>query len=175
MSIEETTFIATKEDGKYPIEAKCNAVAVFAATGNLREVSRLTKIPLITLQNWQKQDFWQTQLDEVKREKALILQSKLGALTELALEKVHDRLENGDFVLNNKTGKIVRKPVGIKEATKVLETSVTQALAVAKDLQQYSSEKSSVQDLLKTLAAEFVKYTKTPPTGEVVDVTFKEV
>jgi hypothetical protein len=87
-----------------------------------------------------------------------------------ALETLEERLDRGDWVLNQKTGKAVRKPVSFKEVSKVATEILGQQIQMEKLDTELPQEQGTVKDALKQLAAEFAKFNKkTRITGEVVD------
>jgi len=164
---------ATSE--KYPWEKKMEVVSRYMLLGNMRLISEQTQIPYETLISWKGQSWWPELVDTLKRQKKNKTNESLTEIIEQSVEVMKDRLENGDFVLNNKTGEVIRKPVGIREAT----TIANQLLARQAQLEELQAklERSSdtVQETLTLLAKEFQKWnTKTKkdlPFVEVVEET----
>ena len=98
---------------------KLEAVQSWLVLGNLSMVARLHGIPRITLQVWKASTWWKELVDEIKLQEKIELSSKMKAIVDAAHQVVANRLENGDPVLNQKTGEIIMKPVPMKDAHRV--------------------------------------------------------
>ena len=85
---------------------------------------------------------------------------------------VQDRLEYGDFVFNQKSGEVIRKPVSLRDATKTASDLMTRQAALHKEASESTTNTAtaSVADQLKQLADEFAKFNKrnTGPVEEAV-------
>lgn len=159
-------------NGAISNEKRYEIAKTLMATGNNRLTAELHKMNYSTLMQWKKQDWWKEMWDEIKREQRLELNSKLGGLAELTIDILKDRLQNGDFVLNNKTGEIVRKPVGIRDANVAMNNLLTH-IQKTDQMEQQADQTAGTEDILKQLAREFSGFAK--KKKEVVDVEFKEV
>lgn len=100
-------------------QQKIDAVKSWMVLGNLSMVARLHSIPRITLVKWKETEWWFRLVDELRLEERVQLSSKMKSLVESAHMVVANRLENGDAVINQKTGAIVYKPVSMKDAHRV--------------------------------------------------------
>jgi hypothetical protein len=98
---------------------KIEAATSWLVFGNMSMISRLTGIPRITLCKWQETEWWHTLIEELKVQEKIELSAKMKNLVQAAHTVVANRLENGDAVLNQKTGEIVYKPVSMKDAHRV--------------------------------------------------------
>lgn len=114
--------------------------------------------------------------DEVVASKRVGQATKLSKIVDKALESIDDRLDNGDFILNNKTGEVVRKPVGLRDAV-TAATALMQRAEVIENMnkQERAIEATqSVEDQLKLLASEFAKFNnKSKVNAETIE--FKEL
>jgi len=111
---------------------KYEAVASYLLFGNMAEVSRISGIPHITLRMWKGQPWWAEAETEIKRGSKMELSGKLRKGVELAYMAVEDRLQNGEFVFNPKTGAVVRRPVSTDTAVKALDKLVDKQLLLEK-------------------------------------------
>jgi hypothetical protein len=160
----------------YSWEKKMEVVSRYMLLGNMRVVSEQTGVAYATLVDWKKSDWWPELVDQLRRQKKGKTNESITKLIEQSMEVMQDRLENGDFILNNKTGQIVRKPVGVKEAT-TIATQLLQRQAVIEQMEQkLTADKDTVADTLTLLAKEFQKWNRTNknaaeeiPFVEVVD------
>jgi hypothetical protein len=164
--------------GNYTDATKYRVARHIVNFKNKRYIADATGIPLTTIQTWEKQPFWETILREVKQEQRALLANKMATIVDKALHEVEDRLENGEYILNQKTGEMVKKPVGMRDASRVVNDLVTQQLKLEKANEEVTMEQGTVQDALKLLASEFAKFNnkgRSKNSQNVVDVEFKEV
>lgn len=126
------------------------------------------------LKQWRIAPWWKELEAEVKATRNIALDNKLSKIIERSMEATMDRLENGEVVLNNKTGELIRKPVAMKDAARVANDFLTRQQVLRKEetlTEQVTQQ--SVNDQLKSLAMEFAKWTS-KQKGEVIDVEVKE-
>ena len=99
-------------------EDRYKAAALLFATGNSMAVSRETGIPASTIRHWAQHDEdFQLMCQEIRAEFDDKIKHKYVQIIDEAADQTMDRLENGDFVRDNKTGELVRVPVKGKDAT----------------------------------------------------------
>lgn len=153
-------------------EKRYEIAKTLMSTGNNRLTAELHGINYSTLMGWKKQEWWKELWDQIKAEQRLELNSKLTGLAGLTIEILKDRLENGDYVLNNKTGEVVRKPVGIRDANNAMNSLLTH-MQKTDELDQKADQVAGTDDILKQLAREFSGFAK--KKQQAVDVEFKEV
>lgn len=163
----------------WPMEKKIEAVTAYLATGNMRIVSAAIGVDYQLCRFWKTQQWWKEYEYEIKNAKRSDTNNKFTKIIDKSLEIVADRLENGEMILNNKTGELMRKPIGIKDAIKVTTDIFNHQLALDKVKQDESSlqKQESIQDTLKQLADEFAKFNGTKKPAEIIeaeDVEFKE-
>lgn len=162
----------------WPMEKKIEAVTVYLQVGNMRIVSGATGVPYQLLRLWKTQPWWREYEFEIKNAKRSDTNTKLTKIIDKSIAILEDRLENGEVVLNNKTGELIRKPVSMKDTLSVTRELFNQQTALDKQKIDESSlqQQESIQDTLKQLAEEFAKFngTKKPQLIDVEDVEFKE-
>jgi len=159
----------------YSWSDKTNAVTLFMLNGNMRLVSEVTTIPYDLLYSWRKEDWWPQLVEEIRQAKKAKTGTKLSTIIDTSLEVIQDRLENGDFILNNKTGAIERKPVTLRDAAQVTNNLLTRQLQMEEISDRMNQDKNTVQETLTLLAKEFKKMTNKKSAAESVDVNYKEV
>lgn len=155
---------------KFPVEKRIEVVTKWLALGNMRLVADLTGVSYQLCRMWKQEPWWQELVDEVKASRTRQLDDKLSKIVDKSLAAIEDRLEHGDFYWNKSSGTIERKPVALKEVTKVANDLLTRQ-AVLQKLEQEKvvhKEEKSVKDQLAMLALEFAKFNKTN-TGPVQD------
>lgn len=155
---------------------KMEAAKHYMLLGNMELVSRLTGIPAITLKVWKKSEWWKTLMLELKEQENFELSGNLKTIVEASLKAVVDRLEHGDWVYNQKTGALDRKPVAMKDAHKVATDLMDRRKQLEKALEApKESSPETQQDHLEILAKKFASFVrKEGSASDVVDVEIKE-
>jgi hypothetical protein len=103
------------------------------------------------------------------------MNTKLSKIVDKSLSVIEDRLENGDIILNNKTGDLIRKPVSLKDANSVTKDLLAHQIRVEELTNKMEVQKETVADQLKLLAQEFSKWSRKLVQTNATDVLFKEI
>jgi hypothetical protein len=142
-------------------------------------VSAALKIKLPTLKLWKSSEWWKEIEQELRIQEDLQLSQRLQKIVSKSLDVVEDRLDNGDFVYDQKSGKLKRRPVAMKDAHKVvMDMQERREVLVDRHIQNESISTDKIEKTLEGLAAEFAriakKVTADPKHLEVTDVVFGE-
>ena len=165
-----------KDDkGHWTWETKVAVAEAIVDFGNIRQIAEQSGVGFDTIMSWKKSDWWDNLLSEIRKNRANETSAKLNRIVGISLEKVQDRLENGDYVLNNKTGQIVRKPASLKDVNSVLATAVEKSIKLENEANKESVSNISMTEMLKNLAVEFAKLNRRQDNKQAIDVEFKEV
>jgi len=159
----------SKKAGWYTDDQKLEAVKVWLITGNLTHTAAALNIPLITLKKWKACKWWEELCQETRQEGHIQLSQRLKKVAEKALNETLDRLENGDWQYDPKTGTMVRKPVLMRDAHRVASDLMKTHLDMEKAPVQEEAIKAT-QDRLEALAATFAGFAKKVRRIEVIDV-----
>ncbi len=157
-------------------DLRTQAAVLWKYTGNWSAVSRQTGIARSTLLAWSKTDWWQELQDDLIAEGRAKLTGKLATLVDKALVELEDRLTNGDWVYDQKEGKLTRKPINADVANRILQDSVSRTIEVDK-LQSAGAKRENeekIADRLVKLAQEFAKFTNSKTIqghADVIDVS----
>lgn len=150
--------ISADTNKRWSDKQKLEAVQSWLVLGNMSLVSRILGIPRITLQVWRATNWWNELVEELKVQEKIELSNKMKKIVEAAHAVVEDRLINGDAVLNQKTGAIVRKPVNMKDAHRVAVDLLNQRDAVEKATKGVSDLTEGSTDKLEALANKFAEF-----------------
>lgn len=165
-------------DGKHHSpEVKYNVVTNYLATGNLKIAAASVGIPYETVRKWHQMDWWKEYEFDIANAKKTETSNKLSKIVDKSLALLEDRLDNGDYVVNQKTGEVCRRPVQIRDINQVMNNVLLRQEAIDKQRREQPVKKEeSIHDLLKTLAMEFSKFNgkKTPEIIDVEDATVKD-
>lgn len=161
----------------YSDEQKMELMKLYLLTGNLALSAATLKIPEITARWWKKKDWWKQLEAEMRQSERIELSAKLKRIAEKAQEATIDRLENGDWKYDAKTGRLFRVPVAMKDAHKVSMDIVDKTLVLEKNLVESPELQESKQDKFVELAAKFAALTEKvleKPPVNVTDVIYVE-
>lgn len=145
------------DPGMWPQSKKTEAVLTWMTTGNLTQTAQLIGVGLPTLKSWKKQPWWIEAVEGFHDDDKTELDAKYQKIIRKALSVVEDRLENGNFQMDQKTGKIVRVPVSISDSHKVAKDLVDQQQLLRKDKRQETIAQETINDKLAKLAIQFAE------------------
>jgi hypothetical protein len=143
-------------------------------TGNLKQVAASMNIPYDTLKVWKASKWWREMALDIKTEGHLALSHRMQKIADKAMEATLDRLENGDYVHDQRTGEIVRKPVSMRDAHQAAVSFQDRALKLQDSPDQEASQ-LAVHDRLAQLADAFSKMAGKTRKLDVIDVEPKEI
>ena len=143
------------KEGEWWSDAKrLEVVTTWLVLGKIPLVSATTGVPAGTIRQWRTQPWWKEIEISVQTESDMELDTKLAKRIDKALDLVMDRLENGDFLYDPKTGAFIRKPVSMKDTWKVSTEMIDKRLLIRKQPKEVQNQEA-VGDILKNLAKEF--------------------
>lgn len=145
---------------------KLEAVKLWMACGSPTAVAIALKIPLKTIERWKMTDWWKKAAEDIRTEGSFQLGSKLKSIVDKSLEVVMDRIENGDWIYNQKTGEMVRKPVSLRDVHKVASDFIDKSQTLENKPQK---EAKQTEDRLAQLADAFAQFAKKTTKIEVID------
>ena len=145
----------TGDKGLWPQSKKTEAVLTWLTTGNLSQTGVMTGVPLQTLNLWKKSTWWKDMVDGIHDDDKVELDAKYQKIIRKALVVVEDRLDKGNFMMDQKTGQIVRVPVNMSDSHKVMKDLVDQQQLLRLDKKQEEINLETVNDKLKKLAEQF--------------------
>ena len=143
----------------FSLEKKVEACTLYAVYGDLVEVSKTTGVPEKELRSWTKEVWWDEIIKQVYTEQNDKLGGQITRLLEDSLVTLNDRLTNGDYVLNQRTNEVVRKPVDARVLTHLFHSLAVQRRLVRGEPTAIK-ETRSVDDRLNKLAEEFKKFSE---------------
>lgn len=148
---------AISAEGKWWSESqKIEAVQSYIILGSVAKVAAVTNIPSKTIANWKLQDWWKDMESEFRLSDDMELSARLKKTLDKSLEVVQDRLEQGDFVYNQKTGEINRKPVSMRDAHTVTKDLIDKRRLLENKPTHITETR--VEDRLAQLAQQFQNF-----------------
>lgn len=163
-------------NSKYTVKEKYTAVVLYKTVGNLQVVAKHTGVPYGTLRIWKETDWWQEFEEDIRQQGTSKLSTSLQKIVDKALFEVQDRLENGDYIWDQKQGEMIRKPIGAHTANQILKDGLDRTFLIEKIRKEgkTSINAERVTERLLKLAQEFERYTKAKeiPLGETDDALY---
>lgn len=150
---------------------KIEAVTTYLSLGNLALTASVLKIPEMTLRDWKQKVWWKEIEEELKVQEELQLSARLKRIIESTLSATEDRIKNGDFIYDNRSGSLVRKPVNLRDVHKVTMDMVEKRDKILNKTEM-SVPIEAIDAKLAKLAEKFAEIAK--PKVEVIDVIFEE-
>lgn len=146
--------------GHWPEKKRIEAVTTFLTCGKLSLTSAMTGVPVETLRVWKRSEWWKKYSDEMQYEETLELDKKLTKVMDKALDQVMDRLDNGEYIYDPRTGKVKRVPAKLRDIGKLANDMVDKKQLIKKQERQKNNEQQIqvTADHLLKLAQEFSKF-----------------
>ena len=144
-----------------PKDLKIEACTLYAVLGDYNEVAKYLnhEIPINTLKQWSKEDWWV----EIQKQVYVEQNDKLGAtITEVltkTLQNLLDRLEHGDTYIDQR-GKTHVKPIDAKVLAVMFSTLATQRRLTRGEPTSISVTKQTTDSKLAKLQEEFIRFSQ---------------
>ena len=156
-------------------DKRMEVVSRFMLLGNMRLVSEQTGLHYQTLMEWKKSDWWPDLVEQLKRQKKTKQNDGLTKIIEQSMDILQDRLENGDFVHDQKTGQVIRKPVGARDAAAIAASMMQRQEIIETMIDKANGTGETQDEVLSKLAQEFHRWTTKTKNQDVIDVELKEI
>jgi hypothetical protein len=159
------------ERGTWPESYRMKALTTFLATGSQAHTAAITGIPEQTIASWRKQEWWNERIKEIREGENIQLDAKLTKVMDKALDAVVDRIENGEYMYDPRTGEIRRVPAKLRDVQKVAGDMIDKKTLLAKVQKGKEEQKQAITaDHLVMLAREFSKFATGKEHKDVDDV-----
>lgn len=170
--------ILAKTNRSWSDKQKMEAVQHYLLVGNMALTSRVLGIPEITLRVWKTTEWWKNVVEDLKLQENMQMSARLKKLVDASLVAVEDRLVSGDWMYDQKTGEMVRKPVNIRDAHKVAVDLMDKKAMLEKavsPVQEQEQDENKLEKLAEKFASFVLKKTeKEPVVIDISDVEVKE-
>jgi hypothetical protein len=145
---------------KYPVEKRIELISRWLALGNMRQAAAMCNIDYELCKKWKREPWFGDMVAEIQAARKLKVDNKLNKIIDKALDLIEDRLDNGDFVHNQKTGEVYRKQVSLKEARGAANDLMQRQVALSKlEIEQKSSDSSAtIAEQLTFLKQQFAAF-----------------
>ncbi len=148
----------TPGNGWWSEKERLQAASAFVVIGNYRLTAAAVNIPEETIRRWALADWWKEALDEIRKSSKIELTGKISNVINKTMLQLEDRVENGDFFYDPKTGKFIRKPINASVASKIAGDLITKTLVLEKEVTQERVSDEGLEDRLKKLKDEMLRF-----------------
>lgn len=159
----------TGSKGWYGDQQKIEAVQMYLMIGSMPPVAAALKIDLNTLNKWRYTEWWRELTSQIKAEGRVQLNGRLQKIVSRSLDLIEDRLENGDFQYDPKTGEMVRKPINARDALRISSDFIDKSVKLDNQTREEQNDQA-IEDRLKTLADAFASFASKTKRVEVEDI-----
>ncbi len=166
------------EPGHWDQKKRLEAVTTFLATGNASLTSAMVNVPFATICNWKKQDWWKDQVALIRSEGALELNARLAKVVDKSIDSINDRIENGDYVFDQKRGQVTRVPVKLRDLHRVATDLIDKRQILEDRENRPVTTEASLEDRLVKIAETFVRNIgkeRLTPVGEIIEGEFTDL
>lgn len=141
----------------YTDAKKVEVVTTYLVLGKAPMVEAVTKVPATTIRAWKMQPWWKELEQEIRADESAELDGKLSKIIDRSLDCVIDRIENGDFILDSRTGSVKRVPVKMKDVHKVSADLIDKRDLIRKK-EYVKQDKTTIDEVIKKLAYHFAEF-----------------
>lgn len=158
------------ELGHWSEKKKYEAVCLWLTGIPLTHVAIELNVPLNTLRMWKISKWWQDTVKDIQSEDKQKLDAQLSKILDKSLTEMMDRLENGEYIYDQKTGKLKRTPAKLRDTTHTFNTIMDKRQLIRKEPTKITESTSTAQQLTE-LAKQFENFV----TGKTKPESFEQV
>ena len=108
------------QPGHWSEKKQIEVVTTYLATGSIVETSRLCNIPYNTVKKWMTKDWWIATVREIQGGEGQKVDNKMSKTIDKALDILMERIEEGDYQYDQKTGRLVKVPLKARDLERVV-------------------------------------------------------
>ena len=160
------------EGGHWKEAKRIEAITTYLSTGNLTETGRMTGVPLKTLEQWKKSDWWKEMEKRIRSDEDQQMDAKLTKIIDRTLEKLVDSIENGEHIYDQRTGQVKRMPAKMRDLNNAFNTILDKRQLIRRQPTKIV-EQTTTATQLQNLADQFANFVKKTvqelPTQEFIE------
>lgn len=159
------------EKGKHWTDRdKLKVIAAFSVLGNATKVEEVTGVPANTINYWKTLPWWFEEMEKLRKSEDEVMVSGYGRIMQKTIEKLMERIENGDVVIL-KDGSKTTRPVSAKELAYISTNATNSRQKIRGEAIDNAVKTITMQDRLQKLNEEFVRFVKSKPVdAEIISI-----
>ena len=147
------------EPGWWDKKKQLEAVTTYLATGSIAETSRIINVPYRTVQSWKlESEWWPKVVEEIQSGENQKVDQKMSRIIDKTLEKLVERIEDGDYMYDQKTGRMVKVPLKARDLERITSGLFDKRQLIRKQPTNIKSDPSNQADRLLKLAEQFASF-----------------
>lgn len=154
------------DPGRWNEKKRLEAVTTFLTTGNMSLTSKMCNIPYDTLVKWKASEWWKELTDKYYEEQNIALSSKLEKTLTKSIDAINDRIENGEYMYDPRSGKLKRVPAKLRDVHRVTSDLIDKTLVLRKQKHTQQVSDESTAGKLAKLAEAFAAFASGKPQEE---------
>ena len=133
-------------------------MVTYLALGNLSETSKIINVPLPTLSKWKQADWWKELVDDIQSGENQRSDNKMTKVIDRALDILVERLEQGDYQYDQKTGKLIKVPLKARDLERISSGLFDKRQLIRKQPTNIKVDSVTQADRLLKLAEQFAQF-----------------
>lgn len=162
------------ERGQWAAKKKEEVIAIWLATGSVKEASVQANVPYNTVASWKQEQWWKDRIRQIHQEADDKMDIKLTKAMEKALDGLLDRVQNGEMVYDPRTGKIRNVPAKLRDINMAFTSLMDKRQLLRKQPTKIIEQTSTAQQL-QQLADHFSAFVNGKTKGETFDTLVDKV
>ena len=147
------------EPGWWDKKKQLEAVTTYLATGSIAETSRIINVPYRTVQSWKlESEWWPKVVEEIQSGENQKVDQKMSRIIDKTLEKLVERIEDGDYMYDQKTGRMVKVPLKARDLERITSGLFDKRQLIRKQPTNIKADPSNQADRLLKLAEQFASF-----------------
>lgn len=138
---------------------RLEVVTTYLAIGSAELTAAICKVPPETIRVWKMKPWWKDAVALIRTEESIALDGKLKKIIDKSIDSINDRLENGDFIFDSKSGEFKRAPVKLRDVNAVAVQLIDKRILIQKEQREKTTDEAVVDRLAK-LAEQFAEFVK---------------
>lgn len=144
----------------YSPKQRLEVVTAYLMLGKISLVAGATGIPEETIHRWKAQDWFKDMVADVRSQSNVEVSGRLRQVVNKSIGVIEDRLENGDFQYNPKSGGFVRKPINAKVAGDIMAKAVDKQVLIDKLETGPVVDNAKIEDRLKAIQEKLLEVSR---------------
>lgn len=118
----------------------------------------MLNIPSNTLRVWKTQEWWKELVDSIQSGEGQRTDNKMSKTIDKALDLIMDRLNEGDYQYDQKTGRVVKIPLKARDLERISSGLFDKRQLIRKQPTNIKIDDLTQKDRLLMLAEQFAKF-----------------
>lgn len=159
------------ETGAWNIEKKLEVVGQWLIMGNMKLVAAHSGVEYNLIRKWKGQPWWPEMVAELRATQNIEMDTKITDIIQKSLDATYDRVVNGDYVYDQKSGEILRRPAPLRDVHRVAADLLQRRELLRGKFEDAGGDKAmSVEEHLKILAANMSKWFEKEQKQPVIEL-----